>query len=400
MPRRAGPTSCYTCRKRKLKCDGRLPTCARCEKSRLTCDRASRLSVKLVTLSSIENFDDSPRSLLKQPHIADLFHIYIKDLAPWYDLNDLNRTFAREVAARALNSPLLFASIIAFTACFSARRSSSSLAIAEAYHDKCVKLLIGLAVEDEAVADGTALAATCLLRSFELLSEVTDPNRHLFGGFSLLPSRTPTLCDTSLLAAGFWNWLREELTYCLINECSLKMKRHFSIDTVDSDNIANAVSLLLARAVNIEFGERDDLLAMQTLQIDVEACWQLHQPHPFTHILGEHDEFPMIKCLRDTDVAALHYYKVIQCIIGCDDREMIAAEVCGLAMSSNSSAVVVNSSGPIAFTGRWLEKTSQRNALVKWLHESQRRTTWPVDAIIAKLHRAWDTTSAMVQTRI
>lgn len=391
MPRLADPTSCYTCRKRKLKCDGKLPTCARCEKSKLICDRASRLSVKLVAPGGIESLDDSPRSLLKQPHIADLFHIYIKELAPWYDLNDVNCTFTREVAARALNSSLLFASIIAFAACFSARRSSSSLAIAEAYHDKCVRFLIGLAAEDEVVQNGIALAATCLLRSFELLSEVTDPNRHLFGGFSLLPPQIPSLEDTSLLATGFWNWLREELTYCLINECPLKMDKRFTVGIVNPDNIANAVTLLLARTVNIEFNGRDDPLAMQTLQLDIESCWQPYQPHPFTYHWSGQDEFPTIKCLRDTDAAALHYYRVMQCITGCDDRETIAAEICGLAMSSMSNAVVVNSFGPIAFTGGWLERASQRNALVRWLNESQKRTTWPVGAIIQKLYRAWGT---------
>ena len=393
MPRVASSTSCYTCRKRKLKCDERLPTCARCSKTGLICDRSSRLLIKRIVPGGVSITDDAPRDLLKQPHIADLFHTYIKHLAPWYDLSDRNCTFAQEAPTRALDSPLLFAAIVAFAGCFSARTSSSSLAIAEAYHTRCLRFLISLSPADEAVQNGTALAATCLLRSYEILSEVEDPNRHLFGASTLLPPQTPALNDGSLRAGAFWNYLREDITYSLIHGCPLKIEVGRCLDNaVTASNLSNAMTLLMARTINIYFNEKEDPRDVQILKEDMMLCWHTHQPQPFAYYHKETDDFPTIKMLTDTQVAAHHYNKVIQCMLMDQNRAGLAAEICSLAMSSLSNAVVVNAYGPICFTGQWLETASQRNALVKWLYDTQKRTAWSVNPIIEKLGKAWGKT--------
>lgn len=47
---------------------------------------------------------------------------------------------------------------------------SSLQPLAEEHHTRCVKLLIELDSENELVSGGIALAATCLLRSYEILS--------------------------------------------------------------------------------------------------------------------------------------------------------------------------------------------------------------------------------------
>lgn len=390
MPRLASPRSCLTCRRRKVKCDEALPTCARCVKAGYRCDRTSKFVFKQLPVGEAVSARNNPRKHLQEPHIAELFHVYLKDLAPWYDLNGPSCAFAQEAATLALDDMLLFSAIIALAGCYSARRFSSSPALAEEYHEQCLQLLINLSPSEKAVQHGTALATTCLLRSYEIMSEDTDPNRHLFGASTLLPPEAPNLLDGSLLASGFWNYLREDITYSLIHSCPLKIKTDYPSQHVsERSSLSNIMTLFLAYAVNLHFNKQDDHQHSQTLSQDIDICWQRNQPRPFAYHDLDSDAFPVIKMVSDTEVAASHYYKVAKCIMSTNHRSILAAEVCGLAISSMSDAVVVNAYGPICFVGRWLEKVSQKNMLVKWLHESQKRTAWNVRYVIESLKRAW-----------
>jgi hypothetical protein len=118
MPRTADANSCLTCRRRRIRCDNRLPRCQRCEKRDVYCDRSSPLVVKQYTPEQGVDLEKSPQELLSEPLIAKLFHTYIKDLAAWYDLSDESRLFERDVVEKALESPLLFSAIVAFSAIY------------------------------------------------------------------------------------------------------------------------------------------------------------------------------------------------------------------------------------------------------------------------------------------
>lgn len=74
--------------------------------------------VKQYTPESGVDLEKRPPELLAEPLIAKLFHVYIKDLAPWYDLSDENRVFEKDVVETALESPLLFSATIAFAAIY------------------------------------------------------------------------------------------------------------------------------------------------------------------------------------------------------------------------------------------------------------------------------------------
>lgn len=392
MPRLASPKSCLTCRRRKVKCDEATPICNRCLKAGYECDRSSNLIFKQATTSERIIEEDKPSVHLQKPHIANLFHTYLKDLAPWYDLNDPACAFAKEAPSRALkgNNMLLFSAIVALAACYSARKFSSSLALAESYHERCLKLLIDLSPTDEAVQNGIALATTCLLRSYEIMSEDTDPNRHLFGASTLLPAEALALQGKSLLASGFWNYLREDITYSLIHRCPLKIKtKQPSRDMINTGNVANAMTLFLAHAINLLFNEQESAQRFQLLEQEMGAYWRTWEPKPFACHDRDSDVFPVIRMVSDTDVAACHYFKVASSIVSKLNRPRLAAEICGLAISSLSDAVIVNAYGPICFVGRWLEIISQRNMLIKWLNDSQRGTAWNVKFIVEDLRKAW-----------
>ncbi len=357
------------------------------------CDRSSRLILKQygsreqATVPS----NGTPRELLQQVQVAQLFHVYIKELAPWYDLNDEERPFEREGAEKALDSPLLFSAAIAFAGIYMHRKAAFPREIAELYHDRCLKLLIALSREDRVTTDGTALASTCLLRSYELLAEDVDPNRHLFGASTLVPP-LPDLSDHSLLAAGFWNYLREDISYSLFSDCPLKvhMDQVCLLERLD-DEYANNISLLLGRTVNVFFGNQtDDVLP------EIHAWRKRFIREPFSRVEGE--IFPIIKMAKDCQVAAMHYYYVSRCMLEIDDRPALAAEIIGLSMSAESAPVIINAYGPMCYSGQYLTSGEQRQSLIAYLQSTERKTQWSVGFIISKLKAKWELADAEYTT--
>ena len=113
---------------------------------------------------------DSPRRALEDQRIARLYHHYINDLSKWYDLSDSGSTFSDLVPRIALEESLLFCAVIALSAMHLCKTTTRSIRpTAEFYHQRCVRLLIALVEHDELISKGIALAATCLLRSYEIL---------------------------------------------------------------------------------------------------------------------------------------------------------------------------------------------------------------------------------------
>ncbi|OAL26837.1 hypothetical protein AYO22_04004 [Fonsecaea multimorphosa] len=340
---------------------------------------------------SVERFAE-PRVRLQNEEIAHYFAHYLKTLAPWYDLNDLGQAFRRIVGSRAQQSSLLLSAVIAFAAIHKSRTSHAvPKSLAERHHAHCLRLLIGITETAPAIRDGTALAATCLLRSYEILAEEEDPNRHLFGAFSLIPSLSCSLPEEPLLKAGLWNYLREDITFSLINGCPLKIEvGAIDIELRRDDDYANQITILLARVINSAFAGGAELLV--DLQSAISA-WRLSVPFQPYHQSHE-GALPKIQMVEDCHVAAIQYWHVAQILLGLNtgsevDFEDHARTICGMAFSANSDPVVVNSYGPICYSAQWLSGDEARREVVNHLLSSQKRTGWPVQAIIKKLKQSW-----------
>lgn len=122
---------------------------------------------------------NSSEVALQNPIIAALFQHYIDFLAPWYDLNDSQNLFTTLVPARALATPVLFKALIAFSACHKAGTSNTYDGLGVIYHASCVRDLLAALGDTSGELQGDYLAATCLLRSFEILSRTVIPISHL-----------------------------------------------------------------------------------------------------------------------------------------------------------------------------------------------------------------------------
>ena len=345
---------------------------------------------------------------LKDPETAHLFHHYIKDLAPWYDLSDADANFAKRIPEEALSQPLLFSAVIAFAAIHLSRtRVSSAASTAEHFHSHCVRLLIALKEDDGLIGEGIALSAICLLRSYEILAEDFDPNRHLSGASALAAFSSLHAEKTSLMRAGFFNYLREDITFSLMNRCPLKIDLGIitipSTATNDEDHL-NIATLHLAGAINIVFGQNTSDRSTDVQQMHQRILdWMASLPTQFrpyfeTPTLDSPTTFPMIRMLQDCHVATLQYCLVTISVLQYQQSnlqdtkkslQVNAIRICGLAFTSDSPAVIVNSFGPISFSCRYLLHTSFRMELVRRLQSCRKETGWPVQRIIDDLERHW-----------
>jgi hypothetical protein len=85
-----------------------------------------------------------------------------------------------------------------------------------------------------------------------LILENVTCQYHLQGSYSLLASH-PIEIESGLLSAGFWNYLREDITVALIEKRSLMIQLPdgpLPTRTECDDDLANRITYLLGRVIN------------------------------------------------------------------------------------------------------------------------------------------------------
>ena len=140
---------------------------------------------------------------LENEVVTELLVHYVNILAPWYDLNDCQLNFARLVPLHALNNPILFKALIAFSASHRNKVQGTTSVFASAFHSSCVSELLQHLEKNGSDIEGDCLAATCLLRSYEILNgDSRKEQRHLLGAYSFVISDSINLRDCGLPQAG------------------------------------------------------------------------------------------------------------------------------------------------------------------------------------------------------
>ncbi len=340
-----------------------MPICDRCSRGKRYCDRSINVPRREDPADALWLAGtDDPNTALENKQVASLLQHYVQKLAAWYDLSDGLSSFAKVVPLAALSDPLLFGAIVAFAAVHERRTSKSpaAAAIAHTFHEDCVKRLIDLDPTHPDYDSGHALAAVCLLRSYELLAENSDPNRHLSGAHALASSCSVDMRHSSLMRAGFYNYLREDITYSLINRCLLKLDRRSitspqlpSLGAADDEEQLNIASVFLAQVINEVFDPERDKRMLPSKEF---RNWRSSLPEQFapyhtTHGDVDGIEFPTVRLLRDCHVSVLQYCPVIDALSYFPQEDVTgvleynATMVCGLTFTSESTAVMVNSYG-------------------------------------------------------
>ncbi|KAL7921002.1 hypothetical protein ACQKWADRAFT_321710 [Trichoderma austrokoningii] len=442
MPRALNNAGDDTCRRRKVKCDEASPVCGQCNKSNRYCARLQKSSRFLAysyqsgtgslskEAAEKRKFPppENPRDALRSPDVAWYFHNYISEPAKWYDLGDTSHLFATRVPELALDEPLLFSAIIALSAehVSQTTKSKPARAVAEFYHGHCVHHLIRLDEKTELLRNGVALAAVCLLRSYEILNEDVDPNRHLQGAYSLATCEDSIAASPpgSLLAAGFWNYLREDITFSLFEGCPLKMDVTMASApglTGNQDQL-HSIALILGQVINKAFAFRISAFDWGIL-VSMVKTWLEKVPsniQPFSksqHVAPSAvGELPHFWFLQDFHASARQYVLVALTILTafsplnqlpllpgvCDGSDSIsgdiskedvletyALEICGIAFTTNIPSVLVNSFGPIAYCGKFIQSEATRQEIIRRLFACKRSVGWPVERLISNLKDCW-----------
>ncbi|GKZ18227.1 hypothetical protein AbraIFM66951_000400 [Aspergillus brasiliensis] len=366
----------------------------------------------------------APEHALQDPQVARIFRHYMESLAAWYDLNDSRRHFEDIVPIRARYNPLLLSAILAFSAAnlHHTRGDHSYLELAETYHYDSVRRLISLMENIDQLPIGETLAAICLLRSHEIITQNVSSQRHLQGCYSLLASRHVHL-TADLLSAGYWNYLREDITVALIEHRGLMITlsdQDAPPQPTDDMDFANYITFLLGQVINRCLAVDSPplgVLEWEALKADLDQ-WKSALPPSFDAIetpgLRLQSNFPSRWTLRSWHVSTLHYYhtamgilwlaqpaarplKALQRIddVDCLRRKLDyhATEICALAISSESAPVWVNAFGPVAFCGTWLQGTRRRVELVEEIEKWGKLAGWPVSIITNALSSSTNTLS-------
>ncbi|KAJ4142157.1 hypothetical protein NW765_016406 [Fusarium oxysporum] len=276
--------------------------------------------------------------------------------------------------------------------------------VAEFYHHRCVQFLIALDAGDELISRGVALAATCLLRSYEILDGDVDPNMHLRGAYSMasLHDVLSGIPQAGLLGAGFWNYLREDITFSLFEECPLKMNLESTplmIQHTSDQDYLNSITLILGKIINISFKQDTDGRQWDYIKEDLKS-WRNSCPRH-------------MKPYSRLQAAILHYYLVAMTIVciytspksleglgGLDLPELesqskeqflenFALEICGVAFTAKVPSVLVNAFGPIAFCARFIKAEASQQELIRQLLACKSTIGWPVERLIGDLKTSW-----------
>jgi hypothetical protein len=164
--------------------------------------------------------------------------------------------FGATVPAHALECPILFKALIASSATHKYKTLGQLAELATAFHVSCVRELLDSIEHKKPESQGDYLAATSLLRSYEIL-DGTEPQlsrqsktdkpyvadsdkeqRHLLGAYSFVASGSINLAGRGLLQAGAWNYLRGEITMALECRRPVRISKDFA-----SVQIVNAEAL-------------------------------------------------------------------------------------------------------------------------------------------------------------
>jgi hypothetical protein len=120
-----------------------------------------------------------PLQDLHNDTIAGLFSHYIERLAAWYDLCEQDRPFESLVTVRALEVPVVFNAVIAFSAQHRALNDARYETCSTSYHSACIKGLLGDINAFDSTLQEDCLVAACLLRSYEILRGISVCLTHL-----------------------------------------------------------------------------------------------------------------------------------------------------------------------------------------------------------------------------
>ncbi|PSS28468.1 hypothetical protein M430DRAFT_132978 [Amorphotheca resinae ATCC 22711] len=363
----------------------------------------------------------------KVPHEALLFQHYMEHLAPLLDITDIQRHFGVDVPERAMSCPVLLNALLAFSARHLSRTSDYDPAIADYYHQKCVRLMIPMLDQKELVADETLFAAAVILRAFEETDESNmggGPEPHLTGTSVFANAQLEFGTWGGLGHAAFWVFVRQDIYMSLLSQRPLKvdlkgwedrLSFNLGFEPTSDCTWANRMIWIVAEIVAFCFGDKNGS-NWEAPRMKTER-WNLCRPKSFDPILYHpRDEkcgrlFPEIRLGHPWHVTGMQYYYIAKLFLAVYNpsipkiglgyqrqRRAIAEEVlqnaeavCGIAFSSSLVAARLTACVAIIACGPWFieRDREQQEMLLQLLRRAEVENAWPTSFLTQGLMGEW-----------
>ena len=268
---------------------------------------------------------------LSDPEEATLLRYFVEKLSRNFDLTDPLRHFRTVVPQRAATCPTLLNAIFALSSRHLSRTGQYDPLVSNKYHKECLKHLIPMLDDANAVLDENLLASTIILRYLEEievpLSGLSPPDQqsHLLGANTVLTAQVHSTFEGGLRQAAFWVGLRQEIYVAFVNQRSIIPELSYcNIDrTLDAapDHVwACRMVVLCADVIRYCFGEGDHSTSTYNWLATSLAQWYECKPASFTPLYYaepmDGKVFPEVWYFADDIIVGTNHYhiaKILMC---------------------------------------------------------------------------------------
>lgn len=279
-------------------------------------------SVSTAALVSAATFENGLRLNERQGH---LFMLYVRQLAPMMDSCDEARHFALSVPRLALNSPMIFYSILAVASRYDAlHRGVPPDLDALKYNHYCIEYLIDSLSKPADTYGSELLAAVVIARSYEECDFEADlSHHHLVGTRNLLADETVVRVASQggLAEAACWVHLRQAIYAYLVRKRPVDggldaFTRLTAFTRTDDSAYTNRMVYHFARVLRLSFPAASESTSQSTeSRTDLEAevdGWFKNKPMSFEPVYAadpmREEDFPTIIMMS---MATCEYHRLL-----------------------------------------------------------------------------------------
>ncbi|TDZ13787.1 hypothetical protein Cob_v013082 [Colletotrichum orbiculare MAFF 240422] len=361
---------------------------------------------------------ESPLWPLRDRQEAFLYRYFVNSLAPYFDLCDSGRHFARVVPKRAVYCPTLLNALFAASAKRLSRTMGVDPMIADRYHQRCLRSLIPALSSSTAVVDDNLLAAVVILRFTEEVDIGSiHLESHLMGTRILLAAQTNAADFSSLRLSAFWLALRQEIYMAFVHSRPVHPNFFPSIRRIlernDTDDIgadcfyANRVIATCASCLSYCYGPDDQGASYAQLKQELEDWWR-DKPWHFEPMYSNAEArfLPEEQYITDAAVTGLQNYHLSRILLIAhnpkvtrlstrsrvmeEEMKMAVKTICGLAESNDRTApAYVNACIAISMAGDRFTDRSEQDELYRILLKTDKKLGWPTHTARTQLREAW-----------
>lgn len=274
---------------------------------------------------------------LSDPEEARLLRYFVEKLSRNFDLTDPLRHYRTVVPQRAATCPTLLNAILALSSRHLSRTGQYDPLVSNKYHQECLKHLIPMLDDAQAVLDENLLASTIILRHLEEIEvplsglSPSDQQSHLLGANIFLTAQVRSTFEGGLREAAFWVGLRQEIYVAFVNQRSIIPELGYcnidrSLEAAPDHIWACRIVVLCADVIRYCFGEGDPATSMYNFLATSVAQWFECKPASWTPVYyraaGEDEVFPEIWYMGDDIIVGMDHYHIARILLSAHNPKM------------------------------------------------------------------------------